>query len=164
MFMPAVYAAQGDCSGMTREDIAAEKIWNYLHQFFFYDNDIIATPDIVEKNRSLDCDDYALYAYVKFKEGGIPSKVIVIENPPGQNIKYSTQFHAVCVFRSGDNWRVMDYDSIRGFRERDWKKLPAMFYGRRVLYIEVDAEKSWLQGEQYYRMRNRDNWSWSEMQ
>lgn len=162
VLITAVNAASDNRSGLTKEDIAAEKIWDYLHRFLFDDNDIIATPDIVEKNHTLDCDDYALYAYVKFKAEHIPAKVVIIANPVNDSVKYKTVNHAVCIFRSGDYWRIMDYDSIRVCREKDWRKLPARLYGKRVMYIEVDAGKSWLQGEPYYPMRNDKNWSWSE--
>lgn len=38
------YAAAQNKGSASSADITAEKIWTYLHHFFFEDNDIIALP------------------------------------------------------------------------------------------------------------------------
>jgi hypothetical protein len=61
------YAAAQNKGSASSADITAEKIWIcILHHFFFEDNDNIALPEEIEQSHSLDCDNFALYAYVKF--------------------------------------------------------------------------------------------------
>lgn len=119
----------------------AMEVWDYLSQFPVRDNLYHTLPEVVVERGDMDSDDFALYAYSKFKQAGIDSKILVVDYEEGK------AFYTVCVFKTLDGWKLMEQGRgiMRG-EVSDWKSLPGRFYRRTVRFQPVDVENTWLKG------------------
>jgi len=140
-----------------KQEKTAYKIYTYLMKFPFKDNDHHYRPEDVEKNGTMDCDDFSIYAYTLFKKAGIKSKVLLIRKPRYNRVPY----HAMIIYKTDRGWMWMDNGDFGKHVEKDWCRLASLRYGRLVWFREIDVESLWLNrgyATREIKLTNREMW------
>lgn len=117
----------------------AMEIWDYLSHFPIIENAYYSLPEDVLKRGDMDSDDFALYAWLKFRDVNIEAKVLVIDFEEGK------RYHTICVFKSKNGWKAIDQEKgILPTEASYWKSLPGFYYKRTVRFQNIDVENTWL--------------------
>lgn len=135
-------------------DQFAKKTYRCLRQYPFQDNDYHFRLNEVEERGTIDCDDFALSAWQKFQEQGIPAKIVIIEKP------YSAAVgkHAACLYRTAEGWKWLDNQGMGQDVAEDPRTLPARIYKKDVSFVFIDVKNTWLIGEIDPNEEINENW------
>jgi hypothetical protein len=118
----------------------AKAIRDYLTQFPYEKNDRYVLPEELEREGVLDDDDFALYAWRKFKNSGVPVKILQADYG-------SVEPSVLCLFLDRDGWHTLTHDrGISVEYSQNWQGIPGLYYRRAVFFREVDVEKTWFKG------------------
>lgn len=124
-------------------------------------------PDRLPLEKTMDCDDFALYAWMLFRNNDIEAEILVIE--PAGTDSPGTVFHAICAYRikPGVLWRSVDYGPR--FRRLDtgvphYSLIPALLHRKPVRFLKVNTSL-WRVGKEdpVIDLRRTDNWALSSL-